>query len=73
MLAKKLGKKIAKLRKLKGLTQEQFSEVTHYSVEFISLVERGINSPTIAGIERIARVLEIEVKVLFDFEEGGTP
>lgn len=72
MLSKRLGKRISSLRKLKGFTQEQLAEATDYSVEFMSLVERGINSPTVAGLERIATVLGTEVKDLFDFDgEGG--
>jgi len=57
------------LRKRSGYTQEQFAEAVGYSVEFISLVERGINSPTVAGIEKIARTLNVEAKVLFSFEK----
>lgn len=73
MLAQLLGRRIATLRKRSGFTQEQFAEAAGYSVEFISLVERGVNSPTVAGIERISQVLKIEPKVLFTFEdeEGG--
>jgi transcriptional regulator with XRE-family HTH domain len=74
VLAQSLGRKIAFLRKRSGFTQEQFAEATDYSVEFISLVERGVNSPTIAGIERISQVLKVEPMVLFMFdgEEADT-
>lgn len=73
MLAQLLGRRIATLRKRSGFTQEQFAEAAGYSVEFISLVERGVNSPTVAGIERISQVLKVEPKELFTFEgeEGG--
>jgi len=73
VLAQSLGRQIARLRKRSRLTQEQFAEATGYSVEFISLVERGVNSPTVAGIERIAKALHVEPKVLFTFDEkeGG--
>lgn len=64
-----LGRRIATLRKRSGFTQEQFAEAAGYSVEFISLIERGMNSPTVAGIERIAKVLKVEAKVLFSFDE----
>jgi len=72
VLAQLLGRRIATLRKRSGFTQEQFAEAAGYSVEFISLVERGINSPTVAGIERIANVLKVEAKVLFTFEKDGS-
>lgn len=69
MLAQTLGRRIATLRKRSGYTQEQLAEAAGYSVEFISLVERGVNSPTVAGIERIARVFKVEPKELFTFGE----
>lgn len=64
-----LGRRIATLRKRSGFTQEQLAEAAGYSVEFISLVERGVNSPTVAGVERIAQVFKVEAKDLFSFDE----
>ncbi|MGO9588131.1 MAG: helix-turn-helix domain-containing protein [Limisphaerales bacterium] len=69
MLQKKLGQRIANLRRAKKFTQEQLAEAVGCSVEFISLVERGVNAPSIAGLEKFARVLKVEVKALFSFEE----
>ena len=69
MLQEKLGKRIAGLRKARKLTQEQFAETLGCSVEFISLVERGVNAPSVAGLEKFAKVLKVEVKELFTFEE----
>jgi len=66
VIKKRLGRKIAELRKRNGFTQEQFAEKTDYSVEFISFVERGINAPSIEGCERIAKALGIPLKELFD-------
>ncbi len=51
------------------MTQEELAHATGYSVEFISLVERGINAPSVAGCERIAKAFGIEVYVLFDFSQ----
>ncbi len=64
-----LGRRIAILRKRSGFTQEQLAEAAEYSVEFISLIERGVNSPTVAGLERLAQVFKVEVKELFSFGE----
>lgn len=68
MLQKKLGQRIASLRKARKLTQEQMAEALGCSVEFISLVERGVNAPSVAGLEKFAKVLKVEVKELFTFE-----
>ena len=68
MLQKKLGQRIADLRRAKELTQEQLAEAVDCSVEFISLVERGVNAPSVAGLEKFAKVLKVEVRDLFTFD-----
>ncbi len=70
MLQRKLGQRIASLRKARKLTQEQLAEAIGCSVEFISLVERGVNAPSVAGLAKFAKILKTEVKELFNFEEG---
>ena len=67
MLQKKLGRRIAELRRVRKLTQEQLAEAVGCSVEFVSLVERGINAPSVAGLADFAKVLKVEVKELFTF------
>ena len=69
MLQRKLGQRIASLRKARKLTQEQLAEAIGCSVEFISLVERGVNAPSVAGLEKFAKIFKTEVKELFNFEE----
>ncbi|MFN0076405.1 MAG: helix-turn-helix domain-containing protein [Prosthecobacter sp.] len=68
MLQKKLGQRISALRKKQGLTQEALAEVIGCSVEFISLVERGVNAPSVAGLQGFADALKVEVRDLFTFE-----
>jgi len=69
VLQKRLGQRIADLRRLRKLTQEHLAEAVGCSVEFISLVERGVNAPSVAGLEKFAKALKVEVKELFNFEE----
>ena len=71
MLQKRLGKRIAGLRSTKGLSQEALAAKSGYSTEFISLVERGRNFPSVAGLGRIAKALKVEIKDLFDFGKGA--
>jgi transcriptional regulator with XRE-family HTH domain len=71
VIEKVLGKRIAELRKAKGLTQEVLAEKCGYSVEFMSLVERGVNAPAVAGLEKIAKALGVQVKDLFEFGKGA--
>lgn len=67
MLQVKLGTRIANLRRQRKLTQVQLAKAVGCSVEFISLVERGVNAPSVAGLEKFAKVLKVEVVELFTF------
>lgn len=65
-----LGRQIAHLRRKAGLTQEELAEMTGYSVDFISLVERGVNAPTVKRLQDIAVAVGVEVWQLFYPESG---
>lgn len=73
MLQHKLGKRIAELRKARGLTQARLAKGAGCSVEFVSLVERGVKAPSVAGLEKFARALKAKVADLFAFGEPTTP
>jgi transcriptional regulator with XRE-family HTH domain len=73
MLQRKLGIRIADLRKARQLTQVQLAKAVGCSVEFISLVERGVNAPSVAGLAKFARVLKVEVADLFTFAARKGP
>lgn len=73
MLQKKLGRRIADLRKMRQLTQKELAKRVDCPVEFVSLVERGVNAPSVAGLEKFARVLNVEVADLFLFERKQRP
>lgn len=68
-LRKKFGKRLQTLRRQAGLTQEQLAEVTEISVDFLSLVERGVNAPSFENLEKLARALELPVRELFNFQD----
>jgi len=64
-----LGRRVAELRRVAKLTQENLAEKTSYSVDFISLVERGVNAPSVERLPDFAAALGTTLKDLFDFEE----
>lgn len=64
------GKRLRILRKRKGMTQEQLAEAADISVDFLSLVERGVNAPSFATLERIANALGVPEKELFEFNDS---
>lgn len=49
------------------MTQEQFAELLDISVDFLSLMERGLNAPSFESIEAFSITLGIPVKDFFDF------
>ena len=61
------GRHLRRLRLARDMTQEQFAEAASVSVDFLSLVERGINSPSFETLERFAKALKVRVAELFDF------
>jgi transcriptional regulator with XRE-family HTH domain len=49
------------------MTQEEFAELLNISVDFLSLVERGLNAPSFESIEVFSITLGIPVRDFFDF------
>jgi len=49
------------------MTQEQFAELLDISVDFLSLIERGLNAPSFESIESFSIILGIPVRDFFDF------
>jgi transcriptional regulator with XRE-family HTH domain len=73
MIQKKLGRRIADLRKTRQLTQKELAKTVGFSVEFISLVERGVNAPSVARLEDFAKALQVQVVDLFTFDRQKPP
>jgi transcriptional regulator with XRE-family HTH domain len=71
-LRKDFGNRLLAIRRERKLTQEQFAEHVGISVDFLSLIERGINAPSFETIEQMAKSLRVPVKTLFEFPERRT-
>jgi transcriptional regulator with XRE-family HTH domain len=67
LIYKNLGKKIAKIRFDKGLTQEQLALDTGLNRAFIGYIERAERRPTIKTIVRIAEALNVALWEMFKF------
>lgn len=68
-LREKFGRRIRFLRDLRGLTQEQLAEQAEISVDFLSLIERGKNSPSFENLEGLATALHVPIVELFQVEK----
>ena len=75
-LRQQFGQRLVAIRRSRGLTQEQFAEFVGISVDFLSLIERGVNAPSFETLEQLAERLGVPVAFLFTFEtepEMGAP
>ena len=69
---KNFGLKIKKLRKAKGLSQEELAESIDKTVDTISSIERGLSSPRIETAIELAKILDIPLHELFQVNELPT-
>lgn len=53
------GRVLARLRRERGWTQEVLSFETELTRNYISLLERGVSSPTLNTISRLAEALKV--------------
>uniref|UniRef100_UPI004026E18E helix-turn-helix domain-containing protein n=1 Tax=Candidatus Stercorousia sp. TaxID=3048886 RepID=UPI004026E18E len=64
---KLLGKRIKEIRKSKGLTQEQLSEMIDIETSSLSGIESGRFYPSLHVLEKIAQVFDVEFIEFFKF------
>lgn len=64
----KLGKQIAKLRKQKKISQVDFAYMLDKEKQNLNRIEKGKTNPTIWTLQQIAKLLEVPIQKLFDFD-----
>ncbi len=67
-LQEKFGRRLRYLRRDRNLTQEQLAELTGRSVNAISMLERGLTSPSLETVVKLAQALHVDVGELFRFD-----
>ena len=60
-----LGKRLREIRKQKKKTLQNLSDKSQCSINYLSQLERGLNSPTIETLRRIVDALGIKLHDLF--------
>ncbi len=71
-IKEELGNKIRKIRKQRGLTQEELSEKIEISSRNLSKIELGNSFPKPDTIEKIVQNLHISLQTLFENENIKT-
>lgn len=66
-LKERFGLRLQTLRTQAGMTQEELASAVGLTVESISNIERGIYGPKFNNLEKLAEVLALPVKALFEF------
>jgi transcriptional regulator with XRE-family HTH domain len=60
-----IGEQIRELRRVRGLTQSELAEKSGLATNTLSLIERGLSSPTVSTLQKIASALGIDINNLF--------
>ena len=64
----KLGQQIAKLRKQKMISQVEFAYMLDKEKQNFNRIEKGKTNPTVWTLQQIAKLLEVPIQKLFDWE-----
>lgn len=60
----KVGKRVAAIRKERGISQEQLADMVELHRTYIGYIEQGKRNPSIGNMYKIARALKVEVRDL---------
>ncbi len=58
---RRLGDRVRRARRARGLTQEALAEALSLSVAYVSLIERGGRNPPFTTVVAIARALQVPI------------
>ncbi len=60
-LEQHIGKKVKELRTSRKMTLKELSGATDFSISYLSQVERGVSSISVYSLEKVAKVLGVEL------------
>ncbi len=58
-MRKLVGRNVGRIRREKGLTQEQLAEISGFSQQYISGLEQGRRNPTVVTLYELATALGV--------------
>jgi transcriptional regulator with XRE-family HTH domain len=58
-MRKLVGRNVRRIRAKRGLTQEQFAEISGFSQQYISGLEQGRRNPTVVTVYELATALGV--------------
>ena len=66
---KEFGNNLRRIRKEKGLSMEDVANESEIDYRQLGRIERGEINTTIISLLRIAKILKVDMKTLFEFEK----
>lgn len=69
-MRKLVGRNFARLRREKGLTQEQVEERSGFSQQYLSSLENGRRNPTVITLYELAQALQVSHVDLVQLDES---
>lgn len=70
LTSREIGERMRKLRKRRGLTQEQLAEIVDVTFQQIQKYENGSNRLNADKLQTIAQALSVPVSAFFDDDKG---
>lgn len=71
--ARRFGARLRKLRRERGMTQEELAERSGYHPTHVANIERGRNLPSLEAVFRLARALGVPPADLVGTGDAGAP
>lgn len=71
-LGETVARNIRRIRRERGLSQEELAARVDINRNYVGMIERQENSPTVAMIERIATALDVQPARLFEERRPGS-
>lgn len=72
-MRKLVGQNVRRIRRVRGLTQEEFAEISGFSQQYISGVEQGRRNPTVVTVYELAIALGVTHLDLLKPNKRATP
>ena len=61
-----MARNLRRLRAERGFTQEEVAEQAGLNRNYVGMIEREENAPTVDTLEKIAQVLQVDPAALFE-------
>ncbi len=69
----RVGERVRELRQARGMSLRELAKASRLSANALSMIERGLSSPSVSTLYRVAEALGVGISSLFQVEEKRGP